>query len=156
MMLHWILMIIGIFWCSGLWRPFLPFLPLLAFFGLCWPWMNFFKQRPAFGDKNQTNWAILNNQMSKPISESIYSTVILKAVFYVFWVWGQFYLRKHCSICTKTFHKMKLKNTYLFFLNLILNFQQQKQEPLLCFLLYFLVKLSNIALKNYHEIGNYV
>ena len=62
-------------WSSGLWWP------LMAFDGLhwpFWPWMNFLSKDQPLVIKSKQNWAVSNNQMSKPNSESkspIYSTV---------------------------------------------------------------------------------
>ena len=47
-----------------------PFMAFLAFIGLCWPWMNFLSKDQPFVIKVRQNWAVSNNQMSKPISES--------------------------------------------------------------------------------------
>ena len=67
------------FWIFGLWWPFWP---SLAFF----PWMKFLSKDQSLMINIKQNWAVSNNQMSKPISESklpIYSTVCTYKVLYL-------------------------------------------------------------------------
>ena len=70
-------------------NDFLKFWPLMAFFGIhwpfwsFWPWMNFLSKDQSLVIKIKQNWAVSNNQMSKPNFESklpIYSTVFIAPV----------------------------------------------------------------------------
>ena len=72
-------------------NDFLKFWPLMAFFGLhwpfwsFWPWMNFLSKDQPLVIKIKQNWAVSNHQMSKPNCESkspIYSTVLRQSVKY--------------------------------------------------------------------------
>ena len=59
MILHLISIKSTIFWCSGVWWPFLAIIGLSS---LCWPWMNFLRKDQPLVIKIKQNWAVSSNQ----------------------------------------------------------------------------------------------